>query len=49
MYHSPNAKDIQFTTDQFALRYLKQDGMFLTFKVEDENRKSTNCTANHSI
>jgi len=48
-YNSPNAKDIQFTIDQFARRYLKQDGMFLILKVDDESRKSTNCTANQSI
>jgi len=49
MYNSPNAKDIQFATDQFARRYLKQGGMFLTLKVGDESRKSTNFTANQSI
>jgi len=49
MYNSPNAKDNQFTTDQFARWYLKQDGTFLTLKVEDESRKSTNCIANESI
>lgn len=49
MCDSPNAKDIQFTIDQYARRYLKQDGMFLTLMVEDESRNSTNCTGNQSI
>jgi hypothetical protein len=48
-YNFPNAKDIHFTTDQFARRYLKQDGMFLTLTVQDGSRKSTNYTANQSI